>query len=86
MSPGCISIIIFLGFLLLIPLFFAHVMLTALAELGLSPELAVLVLMGIFIGGMINIPVKKIRREQELDADGFHRRGRYFRRNCYRPD
>lgn len=71
MSPGCLAIFILLGLLFLVPLFFTHAMLTALARLGLSPEIALLVLIGIFMGGAINIPVKRIEREQEVPYEPF---------------
>ncbi len=71
MSPGCLAIFIFFGLLILVPLFLTHAMLTALARLGLSPELAFLALIGIFLGGAINLPVKRIEREQELEYNPF---------------
>ena len=72
MSPGCLAIFILFGLLILVPLFFTHAMLTALARLGLSPELAFLALIGIFLGGAINLPVKRIEQEQELEYNPFH--------------
>lgn len=71
MSPGCLALIILFGLLFLVPLFLTHAMLTALAKLGLSPELAVFILIAIFMGGAINIPVKRIERKQELVYEPF---------------
>jgi len=71
MPPGCLALFILLAFLFLVPFFFTHAMVTALSRLGLSPELAFLVLVGIFIGGLINIPVRRIEREREVDYDPF---------------
>ena len=57
MPPGCIAILILFGLLFLVPFFFTHAIFTALSKLGLSPELALVALLGIFLGGAINIPV-----------------------------
>ncbi|MFP4081910.1 MAG: DUF1614 domain-containing protein [Candidatus Aminicenantes bacterium] len=72
MSPGCLAFLILFGFFILVPLFFMHAMLTALARLGLTPELAFLVLLGILLGGAINVPLKRIKREQDLVHNPFH--------------
>ncbi|MGM0452450.1 MAG: DUF1614 domain-containing protein [Thermodesulfobacteriota bacterium] len=64
---GCLPLTLFAALLILLPLFLADVMLTALARLGLSPQTSALAALGIFAGGMINIPVKKIPRENYLD-------------------
>ncbi len=61
--PGCLPLIFIFGSLILLPFFFAHLMVTALSKLGLSPELAILALLGIIFGGALNIPVKRIPRE-----------------------
>lgn len=66
-SPGCLALLFF-GVVLLLPFFLANVMLTALARLGLSPELSILAATGIFLGGMVNIPVKRIPREQVVEV------------------
>lgn len=69
--PGCLPLVAIFGLLFLLPLFFAHVMLAALSKLGLTPEAALLVLVGIIFGGSINIPVKRIPREEEYVVDPF---------------
>ncbi|MEJ2636007.1 MAG: DUF1614 domain-containing protein [Calditrichia bacterium] len=58
---GCLPLIILIIFLFL-PFFMADIILNALAKLGLSPASAFIGAAGIFLGGMINIPVKKIPR------------------------
>lgn len=70
-APGCLALLILFGFLLLAPFFFAQAMATALARLGLPPGIALLALLGIFLGGAINIPVRRIEREIELVYDPF---------------
>lgn len=46
------------------PIFFGQLMLGALAKLHLSPDMALLLVMAIIIGGFINIPVKRIVRDE----------------------
>jgi uncharacterized membrane protein len=77
MSSGCLALIILFGLLFLVPLFLTQAMLTALAKLGLSPELAFFILIGIFMGGAINIPVKRIERRQEMQYEPFRIFGLY---------
>lgn len=66
MPSGCLALLIFAG-VLLFPLFLANAMLAALQKLGLSPASAVLIAIGIFFGGLINIPVSRIEREEPLE-------------------
>ncbi|MGQ4810482.1 hypothetical protein NKDENANG_03952 [Candidatus Entotheonellaceae bacterium PAL068K] len=70
-APGCLVLFVLFGFLFLVPFFFVQVMVTALAKLGLSTSMALLALLGIFIGGAINIPIKRIEWEAELVYDPF---------------
>lgn len=63
--PGCFALVL-LAAVLLLPLLLADVMLTALAKLGLSPVASLLAATGIFLGGIINIPVKRIPREETV--------------------
>ncbi len=67
---GCISLIIFF-ILISLPFFMADIVLSALSRLGLSTLTAFLAAIGIFVGGLINIPVKKIPREEQFDASRF---------------
>ncbi len=62
--PGCLSVAVVLLFLSLLPLLFAHAVFGALARLGLGPVTSILVLVGMFVGSTINIPVKKIPRDR----------------------
>jgi uncharacterized membrane protein len=56
------------SFLLMIalPLALGQAMLTSLAKLHMSPNFAILTLIAIVVGGAINIPVKRIVREQPV--------------------
>lgn len=66
MPPGCFAILTLFLLIFLVPFFLTHAMFGALSRLGLSPGLALMALTGIFIGGLINIPVKKIEQEHDL--------------------
>jgi uncharacterized membrane protein len=68
---GCSPLLFFLFIIFLFPLILADVMATALGRLGLSPETSLLVVLGIFLGGAVNIPVKRIPRDQELEVAPF---------------
>jgi uncharacterized membrane protein len=66
MPPGCLSLLI-LALLLFIPFFLTDVTLTALVKLGLSPPTSFLAAFGIFFGGLVNVPVKRIPREETIE-------------------
>jgi uncharacterized membrane protein len=59
-----LSLLTFLLLLLLLPMFFGELMATSLAKLHLSPEAALLLMMAIIFGGLVNIPVKRIAHER----------------------
>lgn len=69
--PGCLALFLVLFLLVLLPFFFAHAMLVALAKLGLSPLAAFIILAGIILGSSVNIPVKRFPREEEILVDPF---------------
>ena len=64
MPYGCLPLLIFLFFVVLMPLFLADVMLTALGQLGLSSYQSLIAGLGIFLGGMVNIPVQTFETDQ----------------------
>lgn len=80
--PGCLSLALFGALLLLLPFFLANAMLAALARLGLGPDTALLAAAGIFLGGAVNLPVKRIPREDvvEVPRPGLFGLGRWSRR------
>jgi uncharacterized membrane protein len=71
LNPGCLSLALIFALLVLLPFFFAQLLLTALSKLGLNPNLALLVIIGIILGGALNIPVKKIPRTERYTVDPF---------------
>jgi uncharacterized membrane protein len=62
---GCVGLAVVLLLTCLMPYFLLETMQTALLKLRLSPQLALVVVFGILIGGMVNVPVYRIRREQQ---------------------
>jgi uncharacterized membrane protein len=71
LHPGCLPLLAFLLFVLLLPFFFANFLLAALSKLGLPPDLALLAFLGILFGGAVNIPVKKVPRGESFVVDPF---------------
>lgn len=71
LNPGCLSLALIFTLLVLLPFFFAQLLLTALGKLGLDPNLALLVIIAIILGGAINIPLKKIPRSERYTVDPF---------------
>ena len=69
MPYGCWPFLLLLLFILLLPFFLADVMITALGKLGLTPQQSILAAMGIFIGGLINLPLTRLERDQPVTED-----------------
>lgn len=67
MPFGCLALIVF-GGILLMPFLFSNALLAALNKLGLSPGMAVLAALGIFVGGLFNVPVRKLEREDQVEV------------------
>jgi uncharacterized membrane protein len=65
--PGCLSVALLFVLLFVFPFFFVDAFFGALAKLGLTPGTSFLVVLGIFAGGLINIPVKRIPRDDTLE-------------------
>jgi uncharacterized membrane protein len=64
---GCLALLVLLA-LLFFPLFLADVILAALGKLGLTPTTAILAALGIFLGGLVNIPVTRVEREVLMEV------------------
>jgi uncharacterized membrane protein len=61
-----LSLFVSLLLLVLLPLVFGEVLAASLAKLHLDPSTALLVVIAVIFGGLINIPVKRIRRAATL--------------------
>lgn len=68
MHVGCLALILVFLFAALIPFLFVHLISAALIKLGLSPDLALVAVLGIFMGGLINLPIKRIKRRQSVQV------------------
>ena len=62
---GCLLLVLILCGLCLLPLLFLDFMKTALFKLHLPGPVASLALVGILIGGFVNIPLYRVNRDQE---------------------
>jgi uncharacterized membrane protein len=67
--PAVIPLLLFLVLLLMLPFLFGQLFSSALIKLKLDPTTALLVIIGIFAGSPINIPVKRIPRTASMLAD-----------------
>lgn len=67
--PILLPLLLFLLLLALLPFVFGQLFTVALIKLKLAPTTALLVVIGIFIGSPINIPLKRIPRTESMLAD-----------------
>ncbi|HXH86252.1 MAG TPA: DUF1614 domain-containing protein [Nitrospira sp.] len=67
--PAVIPLLLFLILLAMLPFIFGQLFASALIKLKLEPTTALLVVLGIFLGSAINIPVKRIPRTESTFAD-----------------
>ncbi len=61
---GCILMLVILAFMCLMPLFLIETAQIALQKLHVPPGAAMVVLFGILIGGLVNIPIHVIEKEE----------------------
>jgi uncharacterized membrane protein len=84
---GCLIIAGVFFLILMMPLLLVDVMRTALERLHLSPTMAFWAVLGIFFGGLVNLPLFRLRRDEEQIVEplaayglqGFTHRFRRFR-------
>lgn len=69
MQMSWLPLLFFFVLLVLLPLFFGHLFTAALIKLKLEPQIALLVVIGIFIGSLINLPVRRIARIEAVPVD-----------------
>lgn len=67
--PVVIPLLLFLVLIAMLPFVFGQLFTLALVKLKLDPTTALLVIIGIFAGSPINIPVKRIPRTESMLAD-----------------
>lgn len=86
---GCLGMALALFFVCLMPFLLVDTMRVALERLHLSPQVAALAVAGIFLGGLVNIPVYRIPRqgEQVIELVGAYSVGGWGRTfHRVRPD
>jgi uncharacterized membrane protein len=66
--PGCLALLLVFWLAVVLPIFLADAFVTALAKLGLSPAASLVVLVGIFFGGAINLPIQRIPRDEVVQV------------------
>jgi uncharacterized membrane protein len=64
-----LPLMLFLLLLAMLPFVFGQLFASALVKLKMEPTMALLVVIGIFLGSPINIPVKRISRTESVSAD-----------------
>lgn len=67
--PIVLPLLLFLVLLAMLPFVFGHLFTMALIKLKLDPTIALLIVIGIFLGSPVNIPVKRIPRTEPMPAD-----------------
>ncbi|HXZ49790.1 MAG TPA: DUF1614 domain-containing protein [Usitatibacter sp.] len=60
-----LSMVVFVVLLVVLPFAFAELLLGGLAKLQLSPGAASALMFGMIAGGLVNIPVKRVARDEE---------------------
>jgi len=68
---GCFPLLVALVLMMILPWIFADLMTAALLKLQIAPETATLIVAGILIGSLINVPVKRIERKELVPVDPF---------------
>ncbi|MFZ0428206.1 MAG: DUF1614 domain-containing protein [Acidobacteriota bacterium] len=78
-SPGCLALFTLVAIIVL-PFFYAEIMVSAMSKLAMPPNIAFLAVFGVILGSVVNIPVRKIERNEEFRVDQFHMYGidRFF--------
>lgn len=61
-----LSLLLFVVMAVLFPLVFGELMLASLSKLHLSPSAALALVFAIFIGGLVNIPVRSIMHDRDV--------------------
>jgi uncharacterized membrane protein len=67
--PILLPLLLFLVLLAMLPFVFGHLFTMALIKLKLDPTIALIIVIGIFVGSPVNIPVKRIPRTEPMPAD-----------------
>ncbi|HYW36158.1 MAG TPA: DUF1614 domain-containing protein, partial [Balneolaceae bacterium] len=66
--PGFLAFFFLILLLVLMPFLFVNIFFSALGKLGLTPVQSLFVVIGIFLGSTINIPVKRYQRDEAVET------------------
>jgi uncharacterized membrane protein len=69
MRLGCLSLLVALGLMIVLPFAFADLMSAALLKLQLDSRTAFVIILGIFAGSLVNIPITRVVRTQPVATD-----------------
>ncbi len=69
MRLGCFSLLIAVVLMVIMPIAFANLLSAALLKLNLQPQTASVIVLGIFAGSLINIPVRRIVKAEPVTVD-----------------
>lgn len=73
-SPGCLALLALVA-LIVLPFFYAELMVAAMSKLAMPPTVAFVAVFAVIMGSVVNIPVSKIERTEEFRIDQFHMYG-----------
>ncbi len=68
---GCLAILAALSLTCLMPVLLVDAMRFALMQLNLTPGMALAVVLGMFLGGVINLPIYEIQRDEPQTAETY---------------
>lgn len=68
-SFGCFGLLLIFFLLCLLPVFLVDTMTLALRKLHLTPEVALLAVVGILLGSLVNVPIHRIARTEDQLID-----------------
>ncbi len=71
MPSGCLGLLLLLALLVLLPFLFTEAMLDAMGKLGLSEAASTAAVVAILLGGLVNVPVRRLPREEAVDIPPF---------------
>ena len=66
--PGCLALLVLGGLFVFFPFFLTDILVNALGKLGIKPIASLFVLMGIFFGSLINLPIKRLHRHRVVEV------------------
>lgn len=69
-KPGWLALAVVIGVAILVPLLVSDLMLHSLEKMGLAPGVGALIVLGFFLGSLVNIPLGKVPRDHDFTCEG----------------